>query len=91
MAYQVSTGGDQVICVPTIILIRTRTKSVNKLRRKDQSNLMSSMIRTSCSEPREQYSNTIAVRVESLSQPVGDRVSKKRGTIKDSLTLVHGK
>lgn len=58
-----------VNCVPTIILLRTRTKSVNKLSRKDQSNLMSSMIRTSCSEPREQYSNTIAVRVESLSQP----------------------
>lgn len=30
---------------------------------------MSSIISTSCSEPREQYSNTIAVRVGSLSQP----------------------
>lgn len=47
-----------------------RTKSVSKLSRNDQSSLISSMMRTSCSEPLEQFSNTKAVRFWSLRKPI---------------------
>lgn len=80
------------ICNSNDQIRRTRTRSVNKLRRKDQSSLMSSIMRTSCSEPREQYSETIAVRFESLSQPseVGETEREERLKFRRHFIVIEG-
>lgn len=77
-----------------------RTRSVSKLSRNDQSSLISSMMRTSCSEPREQFSKTRAVRFWSLRNPISGfmfscrrlcaEMSKSIAFVRNSMELPDG-
>lgn len=53
-----------------IYLLLTRTRSVSNDSLNDQSSFISSCIKTSSSEPREQYSYTRHGRVGSVRQPI---------------------